>query len=354
MYIIVPCAGRSSRYPNLRPKWMLTQPNGELMVKEALKGLEIKADQKIILTILKEHEAKYGVCKALKESFGKNVDVCILDQPTNSQPETVYRTILAKRLPGNSAILVKDSDNFFEIDKLKEKYSYVTISSLNDHSNINPRNKSYVVVNENGIIREIVEKRVISDLFSIGGYFFRRCGDFVDAYKALLKTSKGEFYVSDIIGYLISKGEIFLTKRGAHYIDWGTVKEWNRYKMHQKTFIVDLDGVLVESSARHFKPYWGTTKAIENNVSAVNRLKEKGNQIIIFTSRTSDYRQITVRQLEKIGLKYDALIMDALHNQRILVNDFSRSNPFPSAMAINVERDTDQLCHFLVDMELSD
>ena len=36
--------------------------------------------------------------------------------------------------------------------------------------------------------------------------------------------------------------------------------------LKNKSFIIfDLDGVLVESSAELFKPYWGTTDAIKEN-----------------------------------------------------------------------------------------
>ena len=53
MKVIVPCAGKSSHFPNMRPKWMLTHPDGNMMVKEAIEGLNIKPKD-VIITILKE------------------------------------------------------------------------------------------------------------------------------------------------------------------------------------------------------------------------------------------------------------------------------------------------------------
>lgn len=352
MIIIVPCAGKSSRYPNLRPKWMLTQPNGELMVKEALSGLEIKGHDRLIITVLKEHEEKYEIIDGLKKSFQRNIEVCILEEPTKSQPETVYKTIEKLEIGDAESIFIKDSDNYFELKNLEQNISYVTISSLNNHSYINPSNKSYVIVNENEIVIDIVEKKVISDLFSIGGYFFNKVNHFKMGYKSLLKVREGEFYISDIISYLISKGEVFTIKNGTNYIDWGTIDDWDRFKLNKKTFIIDLDGVIVKNSAKYFKPHWGTTEGIKKNVEAVNTLKKNGHQIIILTSRSEDHRKLTVKQLENINLQYDLLIMGALHSQRILINDFSTSNPFPSAVSINVERDSEQLPHFLKGMGL--
>ncbi len=39
--LIIPCAGQSSRYPNLRPKWMLTHPDGELMIEKVINSIDI-------------------------------------------------------------------------------------------------------------------------------------------------------------------------------------------------------------------------------------------------------------------------------------------------------------------------
>lgn len=35
-YLVVPAAGESSRYPNIRPKWLLTMPDGKLMIEKSL------------------------------------------------------------------------------------------------------------------------------------------------------------------------------------------------------------------------------------------------------------------------------------------------------------------------------
>ena len=42
MNVILPVAGKSSRFPNVRPKWLLTNPNGNLMVVDSIIGLGLK------------------------------------------------------------------------------------------------------------------------------------------------------------------------------------------------------------------------------------------------------------------------------------------------------------------------
>ena len=40
MDIIMPCAGRSTRFPDLRPKYLLTNYNGQLMIERSLNSLQ--------------------------------------------------------------------------------------------------------------------------------------------------------------------------------------------------------------------------------------------------------------------------------------------------------------------------
>ena len=67
MNLIVPMAGRSSRFPEVRPKWMLTHPNGRFMAIEAISGFDLDVFEKIYFVYLKEHEEQYHFKKGFKE-----------------------------------------------------------------------------------------------------------------------------------------------------------------------------------------------------------------------------------------------------------------------------------------------
>jgi len=34
--LIIPCAGKSSRYPGEKPKWLFTHPDGKLMLEKSI------------------------------------------------------------------------------------------------------------------------------------------------------------------------------------------------------------------------------------------------------------------------------------------------------------------------------
>ena len=40
--LIIPVAGKSSRYPGMRPKWLLTMPDGKLMLEKSIELFEPK------------------------------------------------------------------------------------------------------------------------------------------------------------------------------------------------------------------------------------------------------------------------------------------------------------------------
>ena len=57
--LIVPVAGKSSRYPGMRPKWLLTMPDGKLMIEKSLSLLNLKVFSRIIVIVLSDHLKKY-------------------------------------------------------------------------------------------------------------------------------------------------------------------------------------------------------------------------------------------------------------------------------------------------------
>ena len=98
MNLIIPMAGKSSRFPNLRPKWMLTHPNGRFMAIEAISGLNLEGFNKIYFVYLKEHEEQFGFLKGFTEEledaglFSKT-EFVFLHEQTKDQPQTVYNAI---------------------------------------------------------------------------------------------------------------------------------------------------------------------------------------------------------------------------------------------------------------------
>ncbi len=343
MKLILPVAGKSSRFPNLKPKWLLTHPNGNLMITEAVRGLNLKDFKQIYVIALKEHCEKFNLKEVLFKQFKilnahKKFQILPLEKQTNSQPQSVYEGISLIDLEGG--IYIKDSDNFFK-ESVKEG-NFISIGDLNELDLANVKNKSYISVNEDNIITNIVEKRIISPFFNVGGYGFEDAKEFAKYYKLLSKEK--ELYISHIIYKMILDKHIFKSSKVKDYLDWGTLQDWNAYKACFKTLFIDIDGVLLYNSSQFFSPKWGQTKKIKENVEILNKLYESQKvQIILTTARSLESKELTEKQLKKENIKYHQIIFNLYHAKRIIINDYATSNPYKSCDCINLQRDSKEL-----------
>lgn len=349
MNLIIPMAGRSSRFPGTRPKWMLTHPNGKFMSIQAIAGLNLSIFKKIVFVYLKEHEEGYHFLKGFREELSKTgllpkVEMIELPDPTIDQSETVFQAIKRGGIKG--PFVVKDSDNYFNADLAEE--NSICYYDLNKAGLVKPKNKSYIVINDLGVVTNIMEKQVISPYFCVGAYGFEDAEVFCDTLSRL--PFEGERYISNVIFQMILDGRSFNAIPATNYEDWGTLQDWNNYKRSFATLFIDMDGVIVQHSSSHFPPYYGETKAIEENVEILKALRQSGKfQIVITTARGEEYRNVTNNQLKRFGLEYDHLIMGMQHGKRIIINDYSKSNPYKSCDAVNLRRNSNELKDILRD-----
>lgn len=344
--LLIPMAGKSSRFPNTRPKWMLSHPgSNRFMGIESIVGLNLSFFEKIYFVCLKEHQKQYQFLNGFELELEKlgvkdKVEVIFLDKETKSQSETVYTAIKKKNIEG--FIFIKDSDNYFEV-KVNTTDNQICNFDLNKEDSINARNKSYLDLDTNNIVLNIVEKKIISSKFSVGGYAFSDAKEFYSTYEKI-KDIGGECYISNVIFEMLLCGKMFYGLETKNYKDWGTLSDWNKYKETYKTLFVDLDGTLVTNTSHQFPPYIGEGPPLQNNIDYLNKLySTKRVKIIITTSRPKEYYQKTIDELKSKNIPFDDIIMGLPHAQRILINDFAASNPYPSCSALNIPRNNDNL-----------
>ena len=337
MELLIPCAGKSSRYPTEKPKYLLTMPDGKLMIQATTESIVSQFDR-IFFAVLKEHDEKFHSSAILKKLFPKS-EVLVIDEVTRGQAETIVKML--KHFNIKDSFLVKDSDAYFELKlPYESNKNYISICDAKKIHTAKLYNKSFVEIsNQKYILRTSLQ--IISNFFSCGGYFFSSAIDFIENFKKYEEMQmEGEFFVSNIIDIMIDNNHIFHPMECINYGDWGTYEEWVEYKRSKSSYFFDIDGVIYENGSEFWEPKWGENKIFIEAKKKVNELFNSGNQIILITSRPEKFREITIEQLERDGVLYHKLIMGVFHGSRYLINDYSNTNPYPTAKAINTKRNS--------------
>ena len=338
MRVIIPCAGKSSRFPNTRPKYLLTMPDGELMLQHAARNWYGKYPVTFVLN--REHCEQYGSCEAIKRIYGDTVDIVILDEFTNGPAETIYETI---KDWDDTVFYVQDCDSHFDIDFVHGNNNAIAYINLQDYPKLsNIANKSFVSLHENVVV-SIVEKSVISDKICVGGYKFNSSYGYRHHYELLREDFYDvELYISHVIKLMINHGCYFSAALAKNYLDCGTYESFVENQKRHKTIFCDLDGVVFYNQSKYFNNNYSITPTLKSE--AVKFLLEKQNNgatIVFTTSRPNEFADITETALNGAGFRDYRILYDLPHAPRMLINDVSASNPWPSAQAINSPRDDD-------------
>ncbi|ENM3943317.1 hypothetical protein DDM86_002948 [Vibrio cholerae] len=316
-------------------------PDGKLMIEKSIEKLDLSVFDKVVIVCLQEHLEKYTTAEMVIESFTSSTSIVpelvILKEPTSSQSETIYQAVKQGNIEGS--IFIKDCDNVFSCQP--EPINSVMAIDLNKIDLVDAKNKSYIEVDSLGRISNIVEKEVISNYFCCGGYSFVSASDFCNVFESI--SSKKEVYISHVIYKMLMSNEEFLKKSADEYIDWGTLREYRHYCKQFITVFCDVDGVLLKNGSKFAKNGW-KTPGLESNLNKIKELQKNGGLFLVLTSsRPESEIDYTVSELEKFGVRVDRCLFGLPHTRRFLINDYSSTNPYPSAVAINLERDRETL-----------
>jgi hypothetical protein len=340
MEIIMPAAGLSTRFPNMRPKYILADFQGKYMFERSLESFIGKYNIKI--GILKEHNDQYKTLEYVKKEYGDAIEVILLENRTSGPADTVNQIL---KLTGLSSeeILIKDCDSFFDHDY--QVGNYVCVSNIGDHEILKRlASKSFIVSNDQGIIISIIEKQVVSDKFCVGGYKFESACMYLETFEKLRNTHIKEIFVSHIIEECLNEGVVFKESTVKNYVDVGTAEDWFEY--NDKTVIFsDIDGTIIKAQSKI--DIGKIPIVLEKNIKRIKELISNGSQVIFTTARPTNTHLITEHMLTNLGFKNFKLLSGLPNTKRILINDYNEANPWPRAIAVNLKRDSDNLEDYL-------
>ena len=101
-----------------------------------------------------------------------------------------------------------------------------------------------------------------------------------------------------------------------------------------KTWIFDLDGTLVKHNGYKIDGYDTLLDGAKEYVAGI----PEGDFVLILTSRTDEYRDLTLSFLKENSIRYDQILFNIPMGERIVVNDRKPSG-IAMAVALNIDRD---------------
>lgn len=231
IHLIIPIGVDKEEYKNRMPYIFNLAPDGISFCIKSILGLGLDRFTNIYFTILKTHDKQYSLSLILRLQFRKmgwkNAKIVVLENPTLNQAETVYQTIKKESITG--ALFIKDSDGFFSCDFTIE--NGIAIYPLDKLDIVSPGNKSYVEVDDQFYITNIIEKKIISRYFNAGGYLFESTELFCSYFEKL--QSYKQLYMSHLVYAMLLDKVSFRPFEVKDYQDWGTDKLYKLYAFNQ-------------------------------------------------------------------------------------------------------------------------
>tara|TARA_R110000868_G_C10895396_1_gene763916 strand:+ start:51 stop:1415 length:1365 start_codon:yes stop_codon:yes gene_type:complete len=205
MNVLIPMAGAGSRFEKAGytfPK-PLIDVRGKPMIQWVVDNLNVEA--KYIFIVQRSHFEKYNLKETLS-NFCPNNEIVQIDGITEGAACT---TLLAKQyIDKDEPLIIANSDQFVEWDSDEFIYS---CSASDLDANILTFNSthpkwSYAKLNDLGFVTEVAEKKPISDLATVGIYYWRKGSDYVKYAEQMIDKNirvNSEFYVCPVFNEAI-------------------------------------------------------------------------------------------------------------------------------------------------------
>lgn len=113
------------------------------------------------------------------------------------------------------------------------------------------------------------------------------------------------------------------------------------------TWIFDIDGTIVKHNGYKLD---GKDTLLDGAKSFLDNIPE-GDMIVFITSRTDEYKQLTIDFLAEKGIRYNHIIFNAPYGERLIVND-DKPSGLHCSIAINLKRDNFNIGSLEIDENL--
>jgi len=236
MQVVIPMAGRGKRFAEQgysKPK-PLIDVNGKPMIQLVVNNLNIDAKYHFICQ--NEHSEKYSLEDFLY-SLKPDCNIIHIDRITDGPASTV---LLAKKFINNDdELIIANSDQFVDwnsnnfLSFLRSKNADGGILTFEAYDN----KWSFVKVDDSGFVTEVAEKKPISNIATVGIYYYKKGKFFVEATEQMIQKNirvNNEFYVAPAYNEMIQSGKKICIFNVAKMYGLGTPEDLNIFLDYSK------------------------------------------------------------------------------------------------------------------------
>lgn len=231
--ILVPMLGKGQRYRDGgfdAPKQLIQVGNKQL-IDWSLQCIDY-TDSHLIFIIREDSVSTHNMDKILKEKFGENIELIISGEDTDG---TLSTCMLAKNIINNDTPLTITTLDVYFRPYFNPKNNFNADGVLPTLPGNNPA-YSYSKINSEGLVIEVAEKKIISNIANAGLYYFAKGTDFVEAGETTISKNmrvNNEFYVAPVYNELI--------KQGKKIINYPLDNWWQMGTPEQRTYFLEND-----------------------------------------------------------------------------------------------------------------
>ena len=107
----------------------------------------------------------------------------------------------------------------------------------------------------------------------------------------------------------------------------------------KKTIFLDIDGCLIWHNGNLSAQVTNEPKLLPGTIEKLDEWEAAEHKIILTTGRKESMRGVTEKQMEKLGIFYDQLVMGCNRGTRIVINDKKPDYPeLEVAKKIEIDR----------------
>ena len=250
MNILIPMAGAGSRflqsgYTTHKPILPLTSRHSFStvpMVVEAVRDLpvDINSEKTNLLFILRNFHFDDGVDKILLDHFPSARFVSI-NKLTDGQASTCL--FARKYFDTNEPLMIAACDNGMVCSK--DEFAFLSgeakaiVFSFRGNEAVVAKPEAYGWVETNGLnatgvsVKKSISENPIEDHAIVGTFWFKHGKDFFSAADNMIEAQdriNGEYYVDQVIKYLINSGKDTRIMEVDRYLCWGTPEDYEAYE----------------------------------------------------------------------------------------------------------------------------